>query len=419
MSQPLKRNGTERLVTAFRLSAASNIILMGVVAMLLWRDRLAAPRPAAPPVQPLSVLHERSKPEAAAEPAQLKPAGSVLTAAAVAQLEQRGISRDVLVNVLLEDLDRRSAKRALDLRKKYAPKLVPDQAMRELARQSDAEQIRELKAAFGEEGYLAWDKEQTLRQLNRARVPGDELPMTAAEAAQAYRLQKEFDEKSRDLQIMMEDGTADKADVGTLQARAQQALDGQLEKLLGPQRFNALRGNLDPTTEVYRTYGDLNPTPAQASAVALTEQDYRAREATLARQLNENPADAAKITAALTALHDAQEEDLRRIFGAEAYDTMKRQSDPTYQTLQHYAAAWNLNGSEVRQVYDSVHAFQEQADQLRSAGQLSEQAGQKVDWRAVNAAIDQARQQTEIGLQNTIGPDRLSRLKQNGLLTNQ
>ena len=121
------------------------------------------------------------------KPVQLKPAGSTLTPAAVAQLEQSGISRDILVNVLIEDLNRRSAKRILDLQKKYAPKLVPDQVMRELSRQNDVEQIRELKAAFGENGYLAWDKEQTLRQLNRARVPGDELPMSGEQAEQAYR----------------------------------------------------------------------------------------------------------------------------------------------------------------------------------------------------------------------------------------
>ena len=45
------------------------------------------------------------------------------------------------------------------LQKKYAPKLVPDREMRELARESDVEQAREMKESFGEEGYRAWDKE--------------------------------------------------------------------------------------------------------------------------------------------------------------------------------------------------------------------------------------------------------------------
>ena len=404
--------------SGFRLSLGANILLMGIVAVLLWRDQPAASSTVAAPVSPPAAARsETPKSVAVVQELQLKSAGSKLNPAAVAQLEQMGISRDILVNVLLEDLNRRSAKRALELQKRYAPRLVPDHEMRELSRQSDAEQIRELKAAFGEEGYLAWDKEQTLHALNRARVPGDELPMTAAEAEQAYRLQKEFDDKARELQIMMEDGVADRADVGTLQAQAQQALDRELEKLLGSQRFNELRGNTDPTTEVYRMYGDLNPTPAQAKAVLQAEQDYRAREAALAKSVNETPGDAAKVTAELKALSDAQDENLRQIFGVAAYDKMKRQNDPTYKTLQQYAGAWELKDQEIQSVYETLRPFQDQAARTRSAAEMREAAGQRVNWREIDSAIERAQQHAEAGLQNLIGGERVQRLKQNGVLS--
>jgi len=290
--------------------------------------------------------------------------------------------------------------------------------MRELSRASDAEQVRELKDALGEDGYRAWDKEQTLHAINRARAPGDDLPMTADEAEQAYRLQKEFDDKNRELQMAMEDGIADRADVGTLQAQAQQALDRELDKLLGHERFNELRGNIDPTAEVYRTYGDLNPTPDQAKAAARAEQDYRARQTALAQQLNGNPGDEAKTTAELKALSDAYDENLRQIFGAETYNTIKQQNDPTYKTLQQYAGAWELKSNEIQPVYQSLHAFQDQADRMRNAAEMSQAAGQPVNWREVNSAIEQARQQTEAGLLNLIGMERLRRLEQNGLLAN-
>jgi hypothetical protein len=42
-----------------------------------------------------------------------------------------------------------------------------------------------------------------------------------------------------------------------------------------------------------------------------------------------------------------------------------------------------------------------------------------VDWKAINASIEQARHQAESGLLGLIGGDRLRRLKQNGLLTAQ
>ena len=391
-------------------------MLLAIVAGLLWRERPAAPVFADPAAR--SAAGPAGTPprgEAAPEPSR-SAAGPRTTRAAMAQLEQMGFPRDLLAGVVLEDLNRRTTRRLLELQKKYAPKPVPERELRELARQGNVEQVRELKEALGEPGYLAWDKAQTLRALNRARVPGDELPMTADEAEHAYRLQKAFDDKYQGLQEAMEDGFADRADVGQLQAQAQQDLDRELERLLGKQRFDELRGNADPTTEVYRTYGDLNPTSDQAKAVVLAEADYRARQADLARRLQETPGDPGKVAAELKALGAAQDENLRRIFGAEAYEAVKRQNDPTYQTLQQYAGAWELNDAEVQSVYQALHALHDQTDRTRSAAAMSEAAGHPVNWPETNAAIEQARQQAEAGLLAQIGAERLRRLKQNGLL---
>ena len=402
--------------SAFRLSIGINLALAGIVAVLLWRGQASAPSPVAPPARTISLRPEPPKPGALAEAIPSKLTEAKPNLAALASLEQLGISREILVNALLENFNRRASLKVVALQKKYAPKAVPDREYRDLSRQSDVERMRELKEALGEEGYQAWDKEQTLRELNRARPPGDESPMSPEEAEQAYRLQKEFDQNTKELQLAMEDGLADKADVGTLQARAQETLDRALEKLLGPKRFNEIRGNTEPATEVYRTFGDLNPTPEQAKAVLQAEGDYRVREATLTKRLNENSTDAVNVAAELKAMADAREQTYRQLFGAEAYDRFKVEHDPTYQTLKQYADAWNLNGDEVQQVYHSVNAFQQQAEHLRAAAALNLESGQKVDWKVVNAGIEQARQQTERGLQSTIGPERLRRLKQNGLL---
>ena len=401
-----------------RLSIGLNMVLLGIVAVLLWRGYFAAPSAVDHFVQPASAKRAASKSDAEARELQPKLAEARINQAAVVQLEQLGIPRETLVNALLESFNRRSTQRVVALQKKYAPKLVPEREMIELARQCDIDQTHELKEALGEEGYRAWDKEQTLHALNRARVPGDELPMTADEAEQAYRLQKDFDQKAKELQMAMEDGVADKADAGTLQAQAQQALDRDLEKLLGKERFSELRSNTPPTTEVYRTFGDLNPSPDQAHAVVQAESDYRARQAALTKRLTENPAEATNVMAELQALADVREQTYRQLFGSDAYDNFKLTHDATYQTLKQYADAWNLNADEVKQVYQSVNTFQQQADRMRAAASLRQDAGQPVDWKAVNASIEQAQQQTEAVLQSTIGQDRLRRLKQNGLLEN-
>lgn len=402
--------------SGLRLSIAANIALAGIVALLLWRGQSAAPNVLASRPQPVAVRANIAKADTVTSGSQPRSSSARVTPAAVAQLEQLGMSREIIVNALLESFNRRWDKRVLELQKKYAPRTVPEREMRELSRLSDTERNRELKEALGEDGFRAWDKEQTLRTLNRARLPGDDLPMTAEEAEQAYRLQKDADEKSRELQMAMEDGVADRADIGTLQARVQETLDRELEKLLGKQRVSELRGHTDATTEVYRTYGDLNPTPEQAKAALLAEDDYRAREDALAKRLTENPGIAATITAELKALNDAKEETHRRTFGPEAYDTMKRENDPTYKTLKQYAEAWQLKDNDIRSVYETVHAFQDQAERTRTAAEMSEAAGQRVNWREINAAIEQSRLQTEAGLQNLIGSERLRRLQQNGVI---
>lgn len=401
-----------------RLSLAANLALTGVLALLLWRDHSAVTPRITPPPSSAAASHHQPATSAIASirPPPPPSAAGTLNRDAVALLERSGVAREVLVNVLVEDLNRRSARRVLALQRRYAPRPVPDREMRALARESDAEQVRALKAAFGEEGYRAWDQRETLRNLNRARPPGDELPMTPGEAERAYQLQKDFDDKNRELQAMMEDGVADRADVGRLQAQAQQALDRQLAQLLGPQRFNELRGQADPAVEVYRTYGDLNPTADQAAAVLQSEQDYRAREAALARGINEDPAAADRLADDLKALRDAHDDRLRQVFGADAYETVKRQNDPAYQTLTQYAGAWELQAPEISSVYASVHALQDQADRLRTAAELREAAGQRVNWREIDATIAQARQQTEIRLAALLGPERLQRLEANGML---
>lgn len=401
---------------ALRLSLGANAALLTVVAWLLWRDRPPAAQLSPPPAPPAAAQSATSGADASSRESRPKPSDGGLTRPAIAQLERMGIARDTLINVLLETVNHHSTAQILALQKRYAPEPVPDREMRELARAFDAERIRAIKAAFGDDGYRAWDKDQKLRELNGARPPGDTLVMTDAEAEQAYRLQKEFDDKSRELQGMMEDGSADRADVGALQAQAQQNLDRELEQLLGPGRFNELRGNADPAKEVYQTYGALNPTPVQATAVLQAEQDHRDREAALAKRLSATPEDPAKVTAELKAISDAQDEKLRQVFGAEAYDRIKQQNDPAYQTLEKYASAWQLDSTQVQSVYATLHAFQDQAGLVRDAAQMREAAGQHVDWHAIDAAIEQARQQAMAGLQNVVGDERLWRLKQNGVL---
>jgi hypothetical protein len=396
----------------FRLSLASNLLLAGAVVFLLWREPSPPGTPPGPaaraPVAPIESPVQASA--EAGEPA--RSAGAAQASVPAASSPTPAISRDILVSALREDFNRRWDRRFAELEKQHAPRPVPPRAYIELGRLRDAEQIRELKAALGEAGYQAWHREETLRTVNSAG-----LELHPHEAEHAYRLQHEFDEEHRLLQMAMEDGLADPADVATLQTQAMEARDRALAKLLGPQRYQEMRGLAPPMAEIHWRYGDLNPTPAQAHAALQADEDYRAREAALSRRLGENPGAATTITLELKALNDAREENLRRIFGAAAYDDLKRKNDSTFQMLRQYAGAWALRENEIQSVYQTLASFHDEANRTRSAAALREAAGQPVDWRATHAAIERARHQAEAGLQSVIGADRLQRLKRNGLLT--
>lgn len=398
---------------ALRLSIAINLALALATGVLLWRDRSAArdtkPAPALPPAAEAAVPHRAA--DAGTESTSMASETAKTTPHAIAQLEQLGVPRDLIVNALLANFHRRWDRRFADLENRHAPARVPEREYIELARLREAEQVRELRAALGDDGYEAWDREQTLRVLNIGGVA-----LTPDEAERAYRLQKEFDEEYSARQMAMEDGVADVADLGRLHAQAQERLDLELERLLGKARFDAMRGVADPIDTVYRTFGDIDPTPEQAQAALRAEEGFRAREAAMAARLREEPGDAASIAAELMAMSDAREDELRRIFGAEAYEKTLRENDSTYRQLTQFAQAWELQPGEIEPLYERLRAFHQQAERMRRAAAMTEASGHPVDWPSIEASIEAARQQTEAGLQSLIGGKRLWRLKQNGVL---
>ncbi len=401
---------------ALRISIGVNLLLATAVVVLLWRERPAG-RPSASPAASFAAPAVAAESGARSEPLERNVetmTDGALSRAAVMQLERAGLSRDVVGSALLEQFNQRWDRRLIELEKRHAPRRLSQRDYIEFGRLRDAERVRELKEALGEEGYRAWDKERTLRQLN-----GTGAAMTDEEAEQAYRLQKEFEETHKELEMAMEDGIADPADGSALQARAQEALNRDLGNLFGQQRLDEMRGLSDPSAEVRWRYGELNPTPEQTSAVITIEDDYLAREAALARRINENPTAGAAVEVAteLKALNDARDEQLRGTFGAEAYERIKRQNDPTYQTLQNYADAWALSAPQLETVYSALSGLRDQTELSRAAGAMREAAGQPVNWREINAAIEQTRSQAEAGLRSVVGDETLRRLKQNGLLS--
>ena len=399
---------TKPLSPFLRVSMAINLGQALLLVLLLGRPPREAPpaaaAPAAPPAYPVSN-------DTSPAPSPSASGRAPLTPELVTRLEHAGLSRAIVAQALLADFNHRWDQHVLDVEKRYAPRAVPEREYIELGRAREAALVRELKTALGEEGYRAWHQTETLRVVN-----GAGLPLAADEAAQACRLQNEFDETHRELQRAMEDGVADMADAVALQMRAREALDAGLEALFGKARLDAMRGYTDPVAQVYRTFGDLSPTPDQARDVLSSDAAHVAREQALAARLRQEPADLPAILANLQANDAQRDAELGRIFGPDAYAATRRRNDPVYQTIRRYAEAWALAAPQIEPVYAAVAAFQRRREQTLAAAALGEAAGHPMAWREINAALAQERQKTEDTLRPLLGDERLHRLAQNGLL---
>jgi hypothetical protein len=394
--------------SGFRISIGANLVLLALVGLLLWRGHPPTPATvqfAAKSTRPSSHI-QRSD-----DDLQPPATGAQLTPAAIAELKRAGFSSDAIAESLIDDHTFRYDKRVRALQKKYAPKPVPRREMLAVAREGEAERIRELKAAMSEDGYRAWDREKTLSRVTMGRIR-----MTADESERVYQLQKAFEDRDRALKMAQEDGTTDPATAQAEYDQAQKQLDHDMEALLGKDRTTSMHGASDPVADVARRFQDLNPSPEQAQAVIQAESDVHAREAALVQRLKDDPGEAANLAAELKALTDSREQSLRQIFGSDSYDNAKRENDTTYQKLTQYASAWNLADSQIQPVYDAVSAYHDQADRMRMAAEMSEAAGRPVNWRDVNVAITQSRLQTESALVNLIGGEQVHRLQENGVL---
>jgi hypothetical protein len=396
----------------FSLSVAVNLVLLVVAGMLFTRDRPALNANVGPSENPIAVRAQATDPKGAAIESGPRVNAHGLTSEVISRLEAAGTSRKVLADIKRLDFLRRWSQRVVELENKYAPKHPPQREYVALERLRDAEQVLELKEALGEAGYLAWDKEETLRNLNF-----EEVPMTPAEADRAYQLQKQLDDKLQELRMGMEDGDPDIADAGTLQMQAQDAYEKELEKLLGRKRYEQLRGYTSPLVAGAMMFDNLAASDEQVKTLQAAQSEYSNRETALTQGLRGKPSDAGAIAIELKALNDAREENFRKAVGAATYDQLKREHDSTYQTLKQYAGAWNLTEPEIEPVYTKVRSFQDESERLKQAAQMSELAGQNADWNAVNSLIEQSRRETESVLHGLIGEERLSRLVRNGILT--
>lgn len=329
----------------------------------------------------------------------------------IAGVRALGVSNALLASLVQADFAQRWERRsrALELHR-AAGEIDEEELARELG-DHDEEQARELRAALGEPGFVAWEKDQVLRAFSAANPP-----LTEAEGEQLYRLQKETESKRRALTAAHARGDIDAVALDTAFGALEGTHASEVKSILGESRV----GNADLVDDstrgtLRRQFKPLNVPADQIEKLADLDQ----ARAVLEKGLDQS-SDAAGQSdrgreAERLALTEARDRAFERIIGPEAFQAWQRLTDPRWEALRKFAPAWNLSDADAGRVY----ALLQQRDATARERQLQALAAQPSsggpDWPAVQRELETQARSTADSLRQLLGPDRFQRMEQNGV----
>jgi len=324
----------------------------------------------------------------------------------VDQLRAMGVPNQVLARIVMKDLDRRWNKYAtqVSLQCRGNPEVLGA-----LNLDIEAKRDGEMRAALGEEGFMQWDTDNMRREFNRGKVE-----LSPAESGVAYALWKKLQQRDLALRQLKFKGDIDEADAGDAYAKDLAAYQQEMKTLLGDARY-AQSQDVSATATAASLRQELasaNPSESQFQELLQTEQQWNELRARLAKQ----PHDDGQYEQSLKDLDEARDEEYRRVLGADAFDALQKQEDPSYTAMKKYENLWGLDDTKIDYVYGALKYYQKSIDDYQASAREVEQSGQTVDWDAVKKNLQQFAQQTQQSLQNYLGPDGLDKLQRNGVV---
>lgn len=318
------------------------------------------------------------------------------------EIRSAGVPNKVMAQLVAADFENRWEDQQRELQRKYENGDVDADALTTADAQHDAKLDDEMRFALGEDGFRQWDKEKTLRDFNLAAA---NLSKTESDAL--YNLRKDLFRQRQDLQDASRKGEIDEADLTAKLSTLQTQYEQQAKTLLGDARYTALTAAPDPNiANLKREVKDLNVDDGQMTALLAAQQQWNQQRG----QLNDDKPGYEDQLQATDAARDAA---FQKILGTDAFAQMQKQQDPEYQTLTHYANAWQLNDSDINYVYSEMASYNSQVENYRDTADALEAQGRDVDWDGVQKNIQSFSQQTAQMLDSYLGADRFAKLKQN------
>jgi len=324
-------------------------------------------------------------------------------------LRAGGVPDNVLAGLVSADFENRWQEQRRDLQRRYERGEIDDDTITRFVEAHDTGQEQELRYALGADGYVKWDKQNVLRALN-----ADKVALSAAESDMLYGLKKNLAQQEADLVAAHQAGEIDEADLDRRQADAEKDYEAKAKTLLGDARYTTWKTPVDAARgQLARTLKTLSATDAQVQAMLAAQQRWDEQRAKLGQQPADQDGANERQMRTLDATRDA---DYRRILGEQGFAQLQASQDGRYQTMRHYAAAWQLAGPDVDHIYGALHQSQQSVDDYRQRARELETHGEMVDWPAVDANIQAYTWQTRQSLRQYLGEERFNKLVNNSVL---
>jgi len=241
--------------------------------------------------------------------------------------------------------------------------------------------------------------------------------LTAAETDSAYDLWKKLQQRELELKKAKLDGEMDEADMTDAHDKAYSEFNQQMKTLLGDERYAKSQQTDSGTAadNLREGFAKANPTDAQFQQLLQTQQRWNERRAELDKQFQDDTSSAA-YTEQVKALDAARDAQYQNVLGTNVFTALQKEQDPGYASMKKYETLWGLDDNSIDSIYGTLKYYQKSVSDYQTQAHALEASGQKVDWNAINQNLQQFSQQIQQSLRNYLGPDRYSRLQQNGVL---
>lgn len=390
------------------LSVGLNLLLC-ITLTVLWKDRAVAKTDS-------TTLLERS-----AQPitSNRSPAAKTVPLRKQARLKEwmhklddSGIPDTLIAQVAAADFESRWQKEIANLRMKLTRGEISDEEFTQFIAQHDTGQEAELRATLDENCFRQWDREKVLRGFDL-----DQLQLSATDTTALYHLQKHNDRQRQDLTLSSLRAEVDEAMLEKQTESLHEEYEKQLHDLLGDTRYSLLQTSGSAIGDLRRNLSKLHASAGQAAEIQDAQQRWKESCVKTEALLNDGKLTGQEYEQQLKVYEASRDQQFQQTLGANGFEQFQKNQDTRYQTMQRYAAAWNLTGDDINFVYSNIHLHDSYVRLSRQWASASEAQGQAVDWDALQKSLKANSQQTDQALETYLGNELYLKLRQGNALT--